>query len=319
MKLSYSIQNWNNRDWKEFCETAIDARLQGIEIYGIEGPVFQGKGSPTNPVLSAATRRYLTNRNLCIPCIDTACDFTDPAFAREFSASVQAAVNLGIEYIGIHTSCEEQDVCIAKMGELLGEIAARPVTLLVETTKAYTDTQRLRDLLNTFSDDHLAALWNMFGTYAIGKEDAETTITNLGAYVRHVHIHDFRSAHDAPFPELIGEGELPILEMMNALRSVNYDGFISLLWDPFWMPELPDIEIILTHFANCMSRFENTKRGKKHLYWNNRHRQICLEKRGADRQNLPAGFGYDGGEFSGSAGGQVYYAGLYPYLQPVQR
>ena len=31
---------------------------------------------------------------------------------------------------------------------------------------------------------------------------------------------------------LIGEGDLPIEEMMQALSSVNYDGFISLEWDP---------------------------------------------------------------------------------------
>ena len=37
------------------------------------------------------------------------------------------------------------------------------------------------------------------------------------------------------------------------------------------MPELTDIEIILTHFASCMSRFEETRRSRRHLYWNNSH------------------------------------------------
>ena len=75
----------------------------------------------------------------------------------------------------------------------------------------------------------------MYATCVEAKEDAEETITSLGAYVRHVHIHDYSLKDGQPVPELIGEGKLPLLELMNALRSVNYDGFISLQWNPEWM------------------------------------------------------------------------------------
>ena len=42
----------------------------------------------------------------------------------------------------------------------------------------------------------------------------------------------------------VGEGALPMRELMNALGSVNYDGFISLIWDPAWMEGLDDAEMI---------------------------------------------------------------------------
>ncbi len=271
MKLSFSIQNWKDRNWDSFLETAVDARMQGVEIYDIRGPVFQGKGSPTNPELAGATRRRMTNMGLCIPCIDTANDFTEPEFDRELAESIRSSRNLGVEYIGIHTQCEDQDQCAARIRGILETACAGGATLLVETSGAYADTARLRDLLNRFADDHLGAVWNMYETYCRGKEDAEQTITNLGAYVKHVHIHDYRIVGGAPTPELIGEGLLPVEDMMNALRSVNYDGFISIQWDPMWMPELTDIEIILTHFVSCMKRFQGTRRKAKHLYWNNRH------------------------------------------------
>ena len=271
MKLTYSMQNWNGMDWQEYCDTARETGLVGIELYDIEGPAFRGKSSPTNPELAAATRRQLTGNGLVIPCIDTAADFTDPAFAREFTECVQAAVNLGVEYIGVHTENPDSSVCAGKIAAFLEEIGERPVSILVETTGAYADTVRLRDLLNRFADDHLAAVWDMYGTVACGGESPETTITNLGAYVRHVHLHDFRREADQMVPELIGEGELPLTELMNALRSVNYAGYISLQWDPEWMPELGDIEIILTHFGSCLHRYKGTKRNQRHLYWNNRH------------------------------------------------
>ena len=269
MKLSFSIQYWNGIDWNAFRMAAIDAKLQGIELYGIDGPVFRGKSSPTNPELAAATRRSLTNQGLRIPCVDTVGDFTDPGFQRELSECADVAENLGVPYIGLHTSCDNQAACAERLGELLKFIGARPLTLLVETTGAYGDTARLRDLLNRFSDDRLAAVWDMHATCVGGGEDAETTITNLGAYVRHVHLHDYRRENGFAVPELAGEGDLPMKDLMNALRSVNYDGFISLQWNPDWIDGLSDIEIILTHFSSCMGRFESTRLNRKHLYWNN--------------------------------------------------
>ena len=271
MKLSYSIKNWGGRSWKEFCEAAQDTRLKGIEIYNVEDRIFQGKSSPTNPELAGRTRRFLSNRNLTIPCLDTAVDFTHPGFEREMAESVRVAVDLGIELIGIHTYSRDRELCIEKISQMIEMIGTSPVTLVIETIGPFVDTQVLRDVLNHFADDRLAALWNMAGTCIEGKEDAETTITNLGAYVRHVHIYDYVTKEGMPVPELMGEGELPIMDLMNALRSVNYDGFISIVWNPEWMKELSDLEIILTHFVSCMGRFEGTRRHRKHLYWNNQH------------------------------------------------
>ena len=271
LKLSFSIQNWNRLSWEELVDVAQVTKLAGIDLYDISSPVFQGKDSPSNPELAAATRRQLIGSGLSIPCLITVRDFTDPEFTREFDECLTVAVNLGIACIGIHTDEDDMDKASEAIGRLLQKVTGSPVTVVIETCGAYGNTARLRDLLNRFSDDRLAALWDMHTTSVVAKEDAEETITNLGAYVKHVHIHDYRKTGDAIAPELIGEGQLPIQDLMNALRSVNYDGYVSLEWDPEWIPELSDAEIILTHYVNMMSRYENTRRGPRHLYWNNQH------------------------------------------------
>ena len=63
-------------------------------------------------------------------------------------------------------------------------------------------------------------------------------------------------------------GELPIDELIDALRSINYDGFISLEWDVAWLPELADMDIIFSHFVSCMSRFGDTSEADEVLYQN---------------------------------------------------
>ena len=267
--------------WKELCQVASCTQMSGIELYDIAGPVFAGKSSPANPELSAVTRRELAGAGLALPCIGTVNDFTDPAFKQEFSECLETAVNLGIDCIGLHTENADPEECAVHLEEVLEVIGSKPVAAVVETTGAYADTGRLRDLLNRFADDRLLALWNMYTTCVVSGEDAETTITNLGAYVRHVHIHDYRKDEEGIAPELIGEGKLPIMDLMNALRSVNYDGFVSLEWDPAWAPEIADAEIILTHFYNMMSLYKSTRLNRKHLYWNARHTGRYVWKKGA--------------------------------------
>ena len=53
-----------------------------------------------------------------------------------------------------------------------------------------------------------------------------------GRTVMHVHMKDAQRCGSEIEYTLMGEGELPFNEVMNALRSVNYDGFMSLEWDP---------------------------------------------------------------------------------------
>ena len=139
------------------------------------------------------------------------------------------------------------------------------MTILIKTSGIYADTARLRALMDGFACDQLAALWDMHHPYRDYNESADTTIKNLGAYVKHVHLRD---SDDKDTYNLIGEGTLPVADMMRALSSIDYDGYISLEWKVEWMDDLPDYEIIFPHFVNYMSRFEKTRGKKKSLYPN---------------------------------------------------
>ena len=280
MKLSYSIENWKNMSWDEYTEVAEATRMAGIDLYDVAGAAFRGKSSPTNPELAASSRRSLMNRDLSVSCVGLVSDLMDDAVMAEAAEAAEAANNLGAACLIVRAATEDTEAHAERIRDLMALIAEKPVTLLVETAGPYADTAKLRDLLNRFSDDRLAAAWNMYESCFAGGEDAETTITNLGAYVRHVLLHDYRVADGKAVPELLGDGVLPMEDLMNALRSVNYDGFISLKWDPEWIPEIADAEIILTHFANVMRRYESTRLGKKHLYYSNRHVGKYVWKKG---------------------------------------
>ena len=267
MKLSYTIRRWSGRDWGGFCAAALDAGLGGLEIDSVRNPVLTVRNSPTNPELAAAVRRQLAGQGLSVPCVGVEADLTDRYAEQEVSAAVETARNLLAPYVLLRTECGDSQEVVQRLAPLIAMAEKAGVALLLESSGPMRDTKKLVEVLDRFACDHLAACWNMHDTCLLQNETPEQTITNLGAYVRHVRIHDGTPREGAASPELLGEGGLPVQDLMNALRSVNYDGFISLVWDPAWVEGLDDLDMILTHFCVYLSRFEREGR-KKRLYYN---------------------------------------------------
>ncbi len=269
MNLAFSIKNWKAPAFSDYCRYAADSKIGGVIIDSIFNPIFEGKGSPISPDSARGTVRQMQKQKLSIPCIDTSCDFVDDD--SEVSKAIKTAKNMSVDHVLVHTYADDRDKVISALKMIVRYAEASGIELLIESSGYFADTSKLRDALNEFASDNLAACWNMHDTIFVAGEDAETTITNLGAYVKLVILSDASVSNGEMTHELIGEGQLPMNELMNALRSVNYKGCIAIEWSPDWIEGLSDLEIILTHFEDYMSKFDSTARAKKHLYKNKRN------------------------------------------------
>jgi len=280
MKFSFSTKGWHNHTFEEFCEIASAMNFEGIELHNINNSMFTDKDGAFYDYAAAATLRRMYERKLRIPCIDAICDPADAAAKEtniaEIRKCMQIASNLHIPNIRLRANAaQDEDTAVentaAVIAELLPEAERIGVTLLMETAGLFVRTEKLRALLDRFASDYFASLWNFAAAYFDGGESPEQIIKNLGAYVRHVHISDAQKTEDGVEHCLIGEGDLPIKDMMLALRSVNYDGFLSLVWDPAWCEELDDMEIIFSQFVGFMRQFNDPARNEKTLYYNRAH------------------------------------------------
>ncbi len=281
MKLSFSTKGWHNCTFDDFCNVAKDLKFQGIELHNIHNRLFTDKDGAFHNYASAATVRKLYELKLSLPCIDTICDLAKAEERKEnideIKACIDIASNLRIPNVRIkaigngNNSDEDIKEVMQVLDETLPIAEENGVSLLIETSGIFCDTASLRVVLNEFASDFLGTVWDMYSTYFIAKEQPETTITNLGAYVRHVHLKDAQHTSNGLEFCLIGEGEMPVGEMMAALRSVNFDGFISLEWHPDWCEELDDMEIIFSQFINYMKQFSDPSKNAPTLYYNNAH------------------------------------------------
>ena len=268
MKLSFSVRGWSELTWDDMMTIAEELGFNGIEAYNIQkNEELTGKGGVFHKYNTASTARALHNKKLTIPCLDSSCDISAPG--EEESETIltllETAKNLGVPYVSVRARKDDMDRCIAVLEQLLPEAKERDVKILVKTCDIFADTSKLRDLMNHFACDELAALWSVHHPYREKGESPSDTITNLGAYVHHVHLRD---SDDQGNFQIIGEGTLPVQEIMDAITSVNYNGYISVEWKKEWLPEIDDPEVIFAHFITYMDRFNKQNRKKHTLYPN---------------------------------------------------
>ena len=267
MKLSFSTRGWQGFSWDEMLDTAVDMGFSGIEVYNLPNSTdLIDRSGPFHKYTTAATVRALREKQLSIPCFDTSYDIsTSESVTDEVKALMDIAYNAHVPYVVVCALQDNEDAVFSALSDLVPYAESLGVSLLVKTSGIYSDTARLRNMLDRFASDNLAVLWDIHHPYRDNGESGDTTIKNLGCYVKHVHMRD---SDDNGKYQLIGEGTMPIEDVMRALTSVNYDGFISLEWKPEWLEDLQDPEIIFPYFVNYMSRFSSTREMKKKLYFN---------------------------------------------------
>jgi len=263
MKLAFSTLGCPDFSWIDIYSMAKDIGFDGIEIRGLGNEIFAVQAQPFTESQLPQTAKMLSELRLKIPCLSSGCclKFAENAEKNyeEIVQYIMLASKLGTPYIRILADLEPQPtgevddgVVLAALQRLIPLAEEKGVTLLAETNGVYSDTARLCRLLDSVASDAVAALWDMHHPYRFAGEKPEKTVQNLGAYIKYVHIKDSVVENGTIRYRMMGEGDLPIDEMMMALRSINYDGYVSLEWVKRWAADLDDAGVVFPNFANYM-------------------------------------------------------------------
>ncbi len=280
MKLAFSTLGCPDFDWSDIYSMAKDIGFQGIEIRGLGDEIFAVNSKPFREENLPKTVALLKKLHLEIPCLSTgrSLKYADQAdeTCAEILDYINLAAKLGTPYIRIladqnaDVDGEVDDaVVLAALSRLIPAAEEKNVTLLIETNGVYADTKRLCTLLDQIESDNVAALWDIHHPYRFAGESPEQTVQNLGAYIKYTHVKDSVIENGAVRYKMMGEGDLPIDSAMLALRSINYEGYVSLEWLKRYAPDLSDAGIVFPHFANFMSQYMDTPAESHRLYDNN--------------------------------------------------
>ncbi len=137
---------------------------------------------------------------------------------------------------------------------LLGEYAQKAggmVTVVLETHDAFSTGRQVAEAMRQASHPLVGALWDLHHPYRQG-ESPEQTWAALGPFVRHTHVKD--STPGGTYC-LLGEGDIPIKEMLALLINGGYDGWINLEWEKRWVPSLADPEVAFPQYVRTLRQY----------------------------------------------------------------
>ncbi len=262
MKIAFSTKNVNRSSFLDTCRYAFDYGFEGFEIYDGVKERSNHHDSILRRERIADAKRKLVNRNLTV----CALRIPSPIECEDVTAElvekyVKMAAASGIENVIVRTEIKTDfDVLTEKMASAIKRAEETDVNILFETVGHLARTENIIPIINHFASAVIGVAWNVRSTHFGAGETAETTIKNLGAYIKYVRLGDMKDGKTV----LIGEGDLDVEKLLNSLSSLNYDGFICVAWNE----EISDADIVLTHFTNYISSLGREKKAYDRAYYN---------------------------------------------------
>jgi sugar phosphate isomerase/epimerase len=121
------------------------------------------------------------------------------------------------------------------------------VAIGVETHDSFSASAVVAELLALVDSAAVGAVWDSHHPYRVGEQPADVW-ANLG---RRILLAQVKDARRAPMREdgwqlvLLGEGEVPVRDMLALLASGGYPGWVSVEWEKRWHPEIAEPEVAL--------------------------------------------------------------------------
>lgn len=113
-----------------------------------------------------------------------------------------------------------------------------------------TLTETARDTVQLVQDvdsDAVKILYDQTNINRIGGESMEAAIALQKDYIFHVHVKDQRFERNRRITTLLGEGTVDWRKIVEGLRGIGYEGYLSDEYEKHWVPELPEPEIGMSH------------------------------------------------------------------------
>ncbi len=261
MKLAFSTRNVRPQSFLELCNYARDYGFDGFEVDDVQTERQLHQDSLFRSGSASDARRKLRNRGISVSALNCAVPLDGDITEEEILRLLDIAIFAGVETIIVRSDVSDDAALLRnKLGKALQKAEESGIEILFETSGPFSDSEKLIALINDFGSTAIGAAWDVRKTCFTAKESVQTTIKTLGAYIRYVRLGDMKDGRKV----LLGDGELPVQDFLNALRALNYEGFVCASWNE----EINDPDIVLTHFASFLKRIGTKETAEKKLYYN---------------------------------------------------
>ena len=102
-------------------------------------------------------------------------------------------------------------------------------------------------------------MWDSHHPHRMGEPPADV-YANLGRRIMLAQVKDARRGPGGDWElVLLGEGEVPVREMLGLLAAGGYRGWISVEWEKRWHPEIAEPQIALPQHLSVLAEWMEVK------------------------------------------------------------
>ena len=267
MKISFTTLGCPTWDLDTICRRGRDYGYDGVDFRGYLGTVDVTRIAEFTTLVND-TRRRLDEAGLETSGISSSITVCNPDKLQdnldEARRTIDLARALGTNNIRVFGGGDLQNNTreeLARIGcdaveQILALDGAEEMYWLFETHDNWVKAADCRLLLDNIPNPAFGALWDMGHTPRVGGETPAETYAAIGPRVGYVHVKD--AAYDPEHPLAMqdgwryvfpGQGQLPLAEAVQILKSNGYDGWLMFEHEKRWHPTLAEPEEIFPVFA----------------------------------------------------------------------
>lgn len=263
MKMSFSTLACPDWSVGKIAEIAANCGYDGIELRFVESEDSLWK-LPAFTQSLAETKMLFNDRGLAISCVDTSCRFhwveeqERRRWIEEGERMSDLAAELkspGIRVFGDTIQpqgdrASTQAWITESIQTLAEKVQSRGIAVWLETHGDFSSSAATKAIISETKARNIGVIWDPVNSFIAENEQPSDAAVTLGPTIKHVHVKDVTRNSQGWRYDLPGEGQFPLTELLDSLKALHYDAFLSFEWEKKWHPELADAEIALPHFAN---------------------------------------------------------------------
>jgi sugar phosphate isomerase/epimerase len=232
----------------------------GVELRLIDGDLID----PAMPAADrAAVKHTAAVAGLPIVAVDSSVRLTDDESGAELRKFLELASDWDSPLVrvfggGLPVGDPERQARLAAAARVLEAsvpLAERlGVAIGVETHDSFSASSVVAELLAMVPSGVVGAVWDSHHPYRMGQQPPEVW-SDLGRRTLLAQVKDAR--RDAERTDgwqlvLLGQGEVPVREMLELLSGDGYEGWISVEWEKRWHPEIEEPEVALPQHLSVL-------------------------------------------------------------------
>ena len=265
--LAFSTLGCPDWDIQKITDFAVQHGYTGIELRGLKRQIDLTKSDELTKERDV-TLKIMKDKGLQFVDLGSSCTlhFDDPEEREKNLAQGKAYIDLAQQlncpnvrvFAKLLPKDKDKDQTMELIAEGLlalgGYAKSKGVMVLMETHGDLVWTHDIDKIMKDAAHPNVGLVWDPTNMWTITKEPPAQVFRVLKKYVHHTHIKDAKLVDGKPQYTLLGKGEVPIFEAVDALAKSGYKGYYSFEWEKLWHPELEEPETALADFPVAMKK-----------------------------------------------------------------